>query len=204
MLTDRAKCKKCRRFGTKLFLKGDRCFTAKCSLERRKMTSRGRRRRLSQYAQQLREKQKLRWKYGVKEKQFKGYYQMAEKSLGIAGEEILRLLERRLDNVVWRLGFCVSRAQACQLVSHGHFLVNSQRVKTPSYLIKERDVIEPKMKDKKFDLIKQNIKLSEKRTIPAWLEIDRVSLKGKVLRLPDAEELDPEVEISLIIEYYSR
>jgi len=204
MSTDRSKCVKCRRLGTKLFLKGDRCFTAKCSLEKRKSAKRMSRRRLSQYAQQLREKQKLRWKYGVKEKQFKRYYQRAEKSLGIAGQELLRLLERRLDNVVWRLGFCVSRDQSCQLVSHGHFLVNSQKVKAPPYLIKEKDVIELRAKDKKFDLIKQNIRLSEKRTIPDWLEIDRVSLKGRVIRLPNEEELDREIETSLIIEYYSR
>ncbi|MCD6318449.1 30S ribosomal protein S4 [Candidatus Aerophobetes bacterium] len=204
MSTERAECVKCRRLGTKLFLKGDRCFTDKCSLERKKSTLRVSRGRLSQYAQQLREKQKLRWKYGIKEKQFENYYRIAEKSRGVAGEELLRLLERRLDNVIWRLGFCTSRSQARQLVFHGHFLVNGQKVKTPSYLIKEKDVIEPKTKSKKLDLIKQNIKLSEKRTRPDWLEMDIASLKGKVLRLPDKEELDQEIETSLIIEYYSR
>jgi len=206
MSKERSKCAKCRRLGTKLFLKGDRCFTDKCSLERKKSTLRVSRsgRGLSQYAQQLREKQKLRWKYGVKEKQFENYYRIAERSRGVAGEELLRLLERRLDNIIWRLGFCTSRGQARQLVFHGHFLVNGQKVKTPSYLIKEKDVIEPKTKSKKLDLIKQNIKLSEKRTRPDWLEMDTASLKGKVLRLPDKEELDQEIETSLIIEYYSR
>lgn len=204
MSAERVRCAKCRRLGTKLFLKGDRCFTDKCGLEKKKNVSKFSRRRLSQYARQLREKQKARWKYSVKEKQFKNYYRLAEKSLGVTGEEFLRLLERRLDNVVWRLGFCTSRSQARQLVSHGHFLVNDHKVKAPSCLIKEKDVVEPKVKSKKLNLIKQNIKLSEKRIVPDWLEMDRVSLKGKVLRLPNNEELDQEIETSLIVGYYSR
>jgi len=167
-----SRCVCCRRFNTKLFLKGERCFSNKCALERRRRGPVIPDRRMSQYARQLREKQKLRFKYGIVETQFKRYYEKAEKMKGITGDELLRLLERRLDNVVWRLGFCSSRSQARQLVSHGHFLVRGQRVKTPSYLV--------------------------------WLEMDTKLLRGKVLRLPEKEELDQEVDVSLIVEYYSR
>jgi small subunit ribosomal protein S4 len=159
---------------------------------------------VSQYARQLREKQKLRFNYRITEAQFKRYYERAEKTRGITGDQLLRLLERRLDNVVWRLGFCSSRAQARQLICHGHFLVRGQRVKTPSYLVKEGDIIEPGEKSKKLGVIKQNIQNLTGKTIPAWLEIDSKLLRGKVLRLPEKEELDQEVDISLIVEYYSR
>ncbi len=199
------KCAWCRRLNTKLFLKGERCFTNKCALENRKRSLVTRsQRRLSQFARQLREKQKLRIKYGVVENQFKRYYEEAEKKPGLTGEELLRLLERRLDNVVWRLGFASSRAQARQLVAHGHFLVNGRKVKTPSYLVKEGDVIEPRERSKKSEIIKQNVKDIEKKQIPAWLELELKSLKARVLRLPEKEELDQEVDTSLIVGYYSR
>jgi len=199
-----SRCVCCRRFNTKLFLKGERCFSNKCALERRRRGPVIPDRRMSQYARQLREKQKLRFKYGIVETQFKRYYEKAEKMKGITGDELLRLLERRLDNVVWRLGFCSSRSQARQLVSHGHFLVRGQRVKTPSYLVKEGDIIEPDEKSKKLEVIKQNVQNLTGRIIPAWLEMDTKLLRGKVLRLPEKEELDQEVDVSLIVEYYSR
>jgi len=142
--------------------------------------------------------------YGLSEKQFERTYQKAERSSKVTGEEFLCLLERRLDNVVYRLGFSSSRAQARQLVAHGHFLVNSRKVDIPSYLVKEEDLIEPRAKSKKLVLIKQNLSTNEKRSLLEWLELDKTSLKGKVKRLPQAEELDQEVNISLIVEFYSR
>ncbi|MCD6257730.1 30S ribosomal protein S4 [Candidatus Aerophobetes bacterium] len=199
-----SKCVRCRRLNTKLFLKGEKCFTKKCALERRKRGPVISERRMSQYARQLREKQKLRLKYGVTETQFERYYEKAERMSGLTGEELLRLLERRLDNVVWRMGFCSSRSQARQFITHGHFLVNGRKVKVPSYLVNPEDIVEPTEKAKKFELIKQNIKNSSNRAIPGWLEVDTKSLVGKVVRLPEKEELDQEVDVSLVVEYYSR
>lgn len=198
------RCKKCRRLSTKLFLKGEKCYTDKCALERKKSRVFTRRRRLSQYARQLREKQKVRWMYGVRENQFKKSYRIAEKSSGSTGEEFLRILERRLDNVVYRLGFSVSRSQARQLVNHAHFLVNGRRVNVPSYLLREKDVVEVEKKSKKLPMMKQILKSSEGRTVPEWLEIDKKSLKGIVTRVPQREELNQEIDLALIVEYYSR
>jgi len=199
-----SKCKRCRALNVKLFLKGERCYTDKCSLEKRKSTRFTGRRRVSQYGQQLKEKQKVKWKYGMLEGQFKRWYQMAEKSSNITGEELLRLLERRLDNVVYRLGFSFSRSQARQLVNHDHFLVNGRAVNIPSYLIKEGDVVEIKDESKKLPLMKQILEVSQKKALPGWLEIDKKSLKGMVKRFPLPEELDQEIDLSLIVEYYSR
>jgi len=199
------KCKKCRRLNTKLFLKGERCYSNKCSLEKRKSATSFGERRLSEYGQQLREKQKARWIYGLSETQFKRYFQMAERSKNITGEELLRLLERRLDNVVYKLGMSSSRDQARQLIVHGHLMVNGQKVNIPSYLLKEGDVIEVKKKSKKvLSMIKENLQASEKRVIPEWLEMDRTSLKGRVKRLPRQEELNQDLNLPLIVEYYSR
>jgi len=142
--------------------------------------------------------------YGLSEKQFERTYQKAERSSKVTGEEFLCLLERRLDNIIYRLGFSSSRAQARQLVAHGHFLVNSRKVDVPSYLVKEEDLIEPRAKSKKLVLIRQNLSTNEKRSLLEWLELDKTSLKGKVKRLPRAEELDQEVNLSLIVEFYSR
>jgi len=159
---------------------------------------------MSQYARQLREKQKLRLKYGIMETQFRHYYEKAEKTGGVTGEELLRILERRLDNVVWRLGWASSRRQARQLISHGHFTINGRKVKTPSYLVREGDVIEVKDKSKKMDLIKQNVQSSSRQVPPEWLDTDNESLKAIVRRLPEKDELDKEIDTSLIVEYYSR
>lgn len=162
------------------------------------------RRRLSRYGQQLREKQKARWIYGVSENQFRKYYQMAKRSSNITGKELLRLLERRLDNVIYRLGFSVSRAQANQLVSHCHFLVNGKKVNISSYLVEEKDVIEVKKKSKKLFLIKKILQSSEKKVLPEWLELNKEFLKGVIKRLPRDEELSQEIAVPLIVEYYSR
>lgn len=205
MARDReSRCKKCRRLNVKLFLKGERCYLDKCSLERRKSGYFTSRKRSSQYGLQLREKQRVRWEYGIMETQFRKYYRMAERSPYITGEEFLRLLERRLDNVIYRLGFSFSRYQARQLVNHGHFLVNNRAVDIPSFLLKEGDVIEFKKKSRRSPLVKQILEVSQKRTIPEWLEVDRRSMKGIVKRFPSKEELNQEIDVSLIVEYYSR
>ena len=198
------RCKKCRKLDTKLFLKGEKCHTDKCALQSKKSKVFKRQRRLSRYGRQLREKQRVRWMYGVRENQFKRSYRMAEKSSGPTGEEFLRILERRLDNVVYQLGFSVSRSQARQLINHAHFLVNGRRVNVPSYLLKEKDVIEVEKKSKKLPIVKQILRSLEGRAVPEWLEIDKKSLKGIVTRVPQREELDQEIDLALIVEYYSR
>ena len=203
-----SRCSCCRRLKLKLFLKGERCFSNKCTLEKRKSSpatrSRSRRSRMSQYARQLQEKQKLRFKYGITETQFRRYYERAEKISGVTGEEFLRFLERRMDNVAWRLGWASSRRQARQLVFHGHFLVNGRKVWTPSFLLKQEDSIELRGKSKKMGLIEQNLQSSNKQVLPDWLEIDVKSQKAVVTKFPDKEELDQEIDVSLIVEYYSR
>ena len=205
MARDReSRCKKCRRLNVKLFLKGERCYSDKCSLEKRKSEYFVPRKRSSQYGLQLREKQRVRWEYGIMESQFRRYYRTAERSPYITGEEFLRLLERRLDNVVYRLGFSFSRAQARQLVNHGHFLVNERAVNIPSFLVKEGDVVEFKKKSRKSPLVKQILEVSQKRAVPEWLEVDRRAMKGIVKRFPSKEELNQEIDVSLIVEYYSR
>lgn len=205
MARDReSRCKKCRKLSTKLFLKGERCYSDKCSLERRKSGRFIRRKRLSQYGLQLKGKQRVRWEYGIMENQFRRYYRMAEKSPNVTGEEFLRLLERRLDNVVYRLSFSSSRAQARQLVNHGHFLVNGRVVDISSCLLDEGDMIEFKKESKKLPLVKQILEDSRKKTIPEWLEIEARSMKGIVKRFPLKEELNQEIDTSLIVGYYSR
>jgi len=198
------RCKKCRSLNAKLFLKGERCYTGKCVLERRKSAGISAGRRLSRYGEQLREKQKARWTYEISESQFRKYYQMAKRSFNATGEELLRLLERRFDNIVYRLSFSLSRAQARQLISHCHFLVNDKKVNIPSYLVKEGDVIEVKKKSKKLPLIKQILQASEKKVLPGWLELNKESLRGVVKRLPRNEELSQEITVPLIVEYYSK
>ena len=198
------RCKKCRQVDTKLFLKGEKCYTDKCVVEGKKSGVFTRRRRLSQYGRQLQEKQKVRWMYGVRENQFRKYYRMAEKTSAPSGEEFLRMLERRLDNVVYKLGFSLSRSQGRQLVNHAHFLVNGGRVNVPSYLLRENDVVEVKKKSGKLPFMKDILKSSEGRIVPEWLEVDRKSLKGIVKRVPQREELNQEIDLPLIVEYYSR
>ena len=200
-------CRICRREGQKLFLKGSRCYSDKCSISRRNYApgQHGQiRAKLSEYGTQLREKQKTKSYYGVGEKQFRGYFEMASNKKGITGENLLQILESRLDNVVYRLGFGASRAQARQLVNHGQFAVNGQRVDIPSYLVKAGDVITVRENKKENGAIKANIEANSARPVPAWLELNNETLSGKVVRLASREDVDIPVEEHLIVELYSK
>jgi len=202
-----ALCRLCRREGEKLFLKGDRCYTDKCAVERRRYgpgQHGQRRRKLSDYAIQLREKQKAKEIYGVLERQFKRYYHMAERRKGVTGTNLLQILERRLDNVVYRLGFACNRRQARQLVNHGHFMVNDRKVNIPSFLVKPGDIISVREKSKNLSVIAENVAKIEHRGIPSWLEVDTNNLSGKVVRLPTRDEIDIPVQEQLIVELYSK
>ncbi len=200
------KCKMCRREGKKLFLKGERCYSVKCAMIKRPYApgqhGQARRIGLSEYGIQLREKQKVKRTYGVLERQFRKYYEMAMRSKGDTGNVLSSILERRLDNVVYRLGFATSRSQARQLVSHGHFLVNGKKVNIPSYLTKEGDVISVRNEKKKYF---QNIKNTLKDHKPlSWLTLDHQKLEGKIVSLPRMEEADINANIHLVVEYYSK
>lgn len=202
-----ALCRKCRRESEKLFLKGDRCYTDKCAVERRKFAPGPhgqRRKKLSDYGIQLREKQKVRQIYGVLERQFKRYFYMADKMKGVTGSNLLQLLERRLDNVVYRLGFASNIRQARQLVTHRHFTVNGRRVTIPSYLVRAGDVISPKESSNKLTIIQSSVAKAEHRGIPQWVEMDINNLKGKILHLPAREEIVLPVLEQLIVELYSK
>lgn len=200
-------CRLCRREGAKLYLKGDRCYTDKCAMERRAYApgQHGqRRKKVSEYGLQLREKQKARRIYGVLERQFRKYFKKAENQPGVTGENFLRLLERRLDNVVYRLGFASSRAEARQLVKHNHFLLNGHKASIPSMLVKVGDVItirENSLKSPKFKEISESI--AHKNPL-AWLELDREQLIGKVLAFPTRDQIDVPVQEQNIVELYSR
>ena len=200
-----AQCKQCRREGQKLFLKGERCLTDKCGVERRSYPpgdhGRGRQKQ-SEYRVQLREKQKARRYYGVLEKQFRGYYATASRQPGVTGENLLRLLETRLDNVVYRLGFAGSRAQARQLVRHGHFQVNGRRVNIPSFAVRPNDVITLKSGSAAAPLVRDATDLTA--SVSPWLQADHEGLAGKVLRWPERAEIDTPVQESLIVELYSK
>ena len=200
-------CRICRREGQKLFLKGSRCYTDKCSVTRRNYApgehGQGRK-KISEYGTQLREKQKTKAFYGGGEIQFRKYFEMAENKKGITGENLLQILESRLDNVVYRLGFGTSRAQARQLVNHGHFEVNGQKVDIPSYLIKAGDVITVREIKKDNKTIKENIEANAARPVPEWLEKDADKMQGKVVRLASREDVDLPVEEHLIVELYSK
>ena len=200
-------CRVCRREGQKLFLKGSRCYTDKCSIARRNYApgQHGqRRKKMSEYGTQLREKQKTKAYYGVQEKQFRKYFEMASVTKGVTGERLLQILESRLDNVVYRLGFGVSRAQARQLVNHGHFEVNGKKVDIPSYLVKAGDVVAVREIRKDNKTIKENVENNSSRPIPAWLEKDNEKLSGKVIRLASREDIDIPVQEHLIVELYSK
>jgi len=200
------KCKKCRREGKKLFLKGDRCFGISCAMIKRPYApgqhGQSRRMGLSEYGTQLREKQKVKRTYGILEKQFRKYYEMASGMKGNTGKLLPALLERRMDNVVYRLGMAASRNQARQLVNHGHFLVNRKKVDISSYLIKEGDIISFKSdKGEHIENIKNTIKNHQ---TPSWLSIDIQKLQGKVVSMPILDEIETIADIHLIIEYYSK
>jgi small subunit ribosomal protein S4 len=198
-------CKQCRREGEKLFLKGERCMTDKCGVERRAYPpgdhGRGRMKQ-SEYRLQLREKQKARRFYGVLEKQFRNYYDKASRQPGVTGENLLRLLETRLDNVVVRLGFAASRRQARQLVRHGHWSVNGRRVDIPSYQVRPGEVLSFKSGSGAETVIRDSTELIS--SVPAWLEADHDSLTAKILRLPDRDEIVTPVQEQLIVELYSK
>jgi len=202
------KCRLCRREGEKLYLKGARCFTDKCPFEKRRyppgVHGRDRRVKLSIYGMQLREKQKVKRMYGLLEAQFHKYYEMARKTKENTGEVLLSLLERRLDNVVYQLGFASSRAQARQLVSHGHVLVNGQKVDIPSYLVKEGDVITLKPKARKIPFVQESIEMREIQAIPGWLQLNKDNFTGTVLRLPTRGDITHPINERLIVEFYSK
>ncbi|HZI90948.1 MAG: 30S ribosomal protein S4 [Actinomycetota bacterium] len=198
-------CKQCRREGEKLFLKGQRCLTDKCQIERRNYPpgehGRGRSRQ-SEYRVQLREKQKARRYYGVLEKQFRNYYAKASRQPGMTGENLLRLLESRLDNVLVRLGFAASRRQARQLIRHGHWAVNGRRVDIPSYQVRSDDVITMKASSNADATIREATELVS--VVPAWLQADHDGLTAKVLRQPERDEIAAPVQEQLIVELYSK
>jgi small subunit ribosomal protein S4 len=204
-------CKLCRREGEKLFLKGERCFTPKCSFERRGYPpgihgkgSQYRRRRESDYNRQLRAKQKARRTYGVLERQFRRYYDVSLKRRGLTGVNLLQILESRLDNVVFRLGFATNRAQARLLVTHGHFDVNGRRTNVPSMLISPGDEIAVREGSRKRTFFKDLAPIAEERSTPEWVSRDVKALKGTLIRLPERAEIDGNLNEQLIVEYYKR
>ena len=202
-----ADCRRCRREGIKLFLKGDKCYSDKCAVEKRPYPpgQAGKKRpRDSEYRVQLREKQKTKRIYGLLEKQFRGYYKIASRQQGITGENLLRLLESRLDNVVYRLGFAKSRDEARQIVRHNHITVNGRRVNIPSYRVRPGDLVAVGPKSRDLLVIKTSLISSEKIEVPGWLEVDIEKLHGKVLSLPTREMIDAPVREQLIVELYSK
>ncbi|ACX52592.1 ribosomal protein S4 [Ammonifex degensii KC4] len=201
------RCRLCRREGIKLYLKGDRCYTSKCALERRNYPpgQHGRvRRKMTEYAMQLREKQKAKRIYGVLEAQFRNYFAQAERQKGLTGENLLRLLERRLDNVVYRLGMAASRAEARQLVRHGHILVNGRRVDIPSYLVEVGDKISFDPRSKESPRIQELLERAAQNNPPPWLRYDPNEAIGEVLAFPTRDQIDVPVKEHLIVELYSR
>jgi small subunit ribosomal protein S4 len=202
-----ALCRICRREGDKLFLKGDRCHTEKCAIERRKYPP-GQHgqgfKKLSDYGVQLREKQKVRKMYGLLERQFRKYFHEAERKKGITGEVLLQLIECRLDTMVFRMGFAPNRRKARQFVRHGHIVVNGREVNLPSFGVKGGDVIEVREASRGIPDIADNLSKSEHRGMPAWVEVDAANFKGKVLHIPSREEMQIPVQEQLIVELYSK
>ena len=202
-----AVCRMCRREGQKLFLKGDRCYTQKCAMECRAYAPgmHGQNRsKTSEYGQQLREKQKAKRYYGLLENQFRNYFELAERRPGQTGENLLAILESRLDNVVYRLGFAMSRAEARQLVSHGHFTVNGRKVNIPSFLVKPGMVVSLKDSSKSLEKIKANVEANAFRQPPKWREYDANNMIAKVTAVPAREDIDLPIEEHLIVELYSK
>ena len=202
-------CKLCRREALKLFLKGDRCFSVKCALEKRNYPpgEHGQRRsrsKASDYGLQLREKQKMKRIYGILERQFRTYFKMAERQKGVTGEHLVRLLEQRLDNVVHRLGFGASRAQARMLIGHGHIRVNGRRVTIPSYLLRAGDVVEVAPRSRDREAIQAALEGAKKRRVPSWLELDAANFTGTVRSLPSKDEMAIPVQEQLVVALYSK
>ena len=203
-----AVCKLCRREGQKLFLKGERCYTGKCAIDRRAYApgqhGQARNKKASEYGKQLRTKQVAKRYYGVLESQFRHYFAMAEKMPGAAGENLLTLLESRLDNVVYRLGFASSRAEARQLVGHKHFSVNGRTVNIPSFLVKPGMVVAMREGSRSLDKMKGIVEANASRPVPKWLELNRDALEAKVVALAKREDIDLPIEETLIVELYSK
>ena len=201
-------CRLCRREGIKLFLKGERCYTEKCAIEKRNTPpgqhTKLRKAKLAGYGLQLREKQKVKRIYGVLENQFRRYFETADRQRGITGETLLQLLERRLDNVVYRLGFSTSRSQARQMVRHGHFLVNGRKVDIPSFSVKAGDVVTVRGSSAKSALIAHAVEEVKGRGIPEWLSVDADKLAGRIVSLPTREQINLPVQEQLIVELYSK
>lgn len=199
-------CRLCRREGMKLYLKGDRCYSDKCAIDRRSYVpgqhGQGRK-KVSGYGIQLREKQKAKRYYGVMESQFRKYFNMAERMKGVTGENLLSILESRLDNLVYRIGLAESRKEARQLVRHGHFLVNGKKVDIPSYLVKVGDVVEVKESSRNSEKFKQLVE-NNQRVAPDWLEVDMEKMRARVVGVPKKEHIDIPIEEHLIVELYSR
>jgi small subunit ribosomal protein S4 len=203
-----AVCRLCRRENVKLFLKGDRCLSDKCAINKRNyapgLHGQRRRTKLSEYGLQLREKQKVKRTYGLMESQFRSYFQKAARTQGVTGINLLVLLERRLDNVVYRMGFADSRAQARQLVRHGHMRVNGRRVNIPSFLIKQGDAVEPREKSRNLDVIRGNMEHIGQKQIPEWLHVDATAMRGVVQTLPSRDDITMPIQEQLIVELYSK
>lgn len=200
-------CRKCRAEGMKLFLKGDRCFTDKCAYERRQYApgQHGQaRRKLSDYGVQLREKQRAKQIYGILERQFRRYFEMADRMKGVTGDNLLLLLERRLDNMVYRIGFARSRTQARQMVRHGHIQVNGKRVNIPSYLVRQGDTLTICEKSRKVPAIIEAIESVERRGLPEWLSLEKEKFQGRVVSFPAREQLTVPIQEHLIVELYSK
>ena len=202
-----AVCKLCRREGKKLFLKGERCYTGKCAFERRSYApgQHGQsRKKTSEYGMQLRAKQQARRYYGIQEGQFHKYFLMAERRQGMTGENLLRICESRLDNVVYLLGWASSRAEARQLTTHGHYLVNGKKVDIPSYLLKAGDEVSIRQKSRDSEKFKAVLEANASRPVPEWLDKNAEALSAKVVKLPDREQIEVPVEEHLIVEFYSK
>jgi len=202
-----AVCRHCRREGLKIFLKGERCYTDKCAIERRNYPpgEHGQARpKFSEYSIQLREKQKLRRIYGVLERQFRRYFAMADRGRGVTGETLLQLLERRFDNIVYRLGFATSRAEARQLVRHGHFRVNGRKVDVPSYLVRPGDTITVRERSRQVARIREALELAQRRGVPEWLEVSAEAFAGNVKALPARADLTMPINEKLVVELYSK
>lgn len=201
-------CKLCRREGTKLFLKGERCFTDKCAYERRGYApgEHGRRRRMkeSDYGMQLREKQKARRMYGIGERQFRGWFSKAERQKGVTGEVLLQMMERRLDNVIYRMAFAPSRSAARQLVRHRHFSVNDRVVDVPSYLLKAGDTVKVRDNSRELVVIQNALETRGRGESPSWLDVNPEGMTGRLLHIPEREEMPIPVQESLIVELYSK
>src|SRR5262245_61794547 len=201
-------CRLCRREDMKLFLKGDRCYTDKCGYERRAYPpgqhGQGRKRKASDYGEQLREKQKVKRLYGIAERQFRGYYYKALRMKGVTGDNLLVLLERRLDNIVYRMGFASDHAEARQLVRHGHFRINGKKVNIPSYLVRQNDVVEVKDASRKVARIVDSLGAVDRRGVPQWIELDKDNFKGTVKSYPNREDFTLPIREQLIIELYSK